>query len=53
MLGASGTSHYIGVTDVDKMSNTAANDFEASGTSAYCYRPDGGIVSKNVLTTGS
>ena len=52
VLGASGTSHYIGVTDVDKMSNTAANDFEASGTSAYCYRPDGGIVSKNVLTAG-
>ena len=52
VLGASGTSHYIVVTDVDKMSNTAANDFEASGTSAYCYRPDGGIVSKNVLTAG-
>ena len=49
---ASGTSHYVGASDIFNMKNTNDNDFESVTTSAYCYRPDGGIVSKNVLTAG-
>jgi hypothetical protein len=49
---ASGTSHYVGASEVENMEQTNTNGFENTATSAYCYRPDGGKVSKNVLTAG-
>ena len=52
VLGSSGSSHYIGVSEVDGMEQTNLNGFENTSTSAYCYRADGGKVSKNVLTAG-
>ena len=49
----SGSSHYIGISDIDKMKNSNDNDFESASTDAYCYRADGGKVSKNTLTAGA
>ena len=52
----SGSSHYIGITDIDKASNNNSNDFELGGVSSYCYRADGGKVTSvsgsTVLTAG-
>jgi len=45
------TSHIIGISDIDNMKNLNDNDFENTGTSAYGYRPDGAIISKNSLTS--
>ena len=49
---ASGTSHYVGASEVENMEQTNTNGFEDTATSAYCYRPDGGKVSKDSLTAG-
>ena len=49
---ASGTSHYVGASEVENMEQTNTNGFEDTATSAYCYRPDGGKVSKDSLTGG-
>jgi len=42
ILDASGSSHYIGITDIDVAKNTATNEFENGGVSAYAYRSDDG-----------
>jgi len=42
ILDASGSSHYIGITDIDVAANTATNEFENGGVSAYAYRSDDG-----------
>ena len=52
----SGSSHYIGISDIDESRNVNTNDFENGGVSAYCYRADGGKVTSvsgsTVLTAG-
>ena len=42
ILDASGTSHYIGITDIDVAKNIATNEFENGGVSAYAYRSSDG-----------
>ena len=44
VLGSSGSSHYIGITDIDVAKNVDTNEFENANVSAYCYRSDGGKV---------
>ena len=52
----SGSSHYIGISDIDESRNVNTNDFDNGGVSAYCYRADGGKVTSvsgsTVLTAG-
>ena len=49
--GNADTSHIIGTSDIFNTKNTNDNDFESVTTSAYGYRPDGAIISKNTLTS--
>ena len=51
ITGSNSTAHFIGATDIDKMKNSNANDFEDTNTDAYAYIPDGKIISKNVQST--
>jgi len=56
VTAASGSAHYIGITDQDENRSSATNDFENANVSAYCYRGDGGKVTSvsgsTVLTAG-
>jgi len=56
VTAASGSAHYIGITDQDENRSSATNDFENANVSAYCYRGDGGKVTSvsgsTVLTPG-
>jgi len=57
VTAASGSAHYIGITDQDENRSSDTNDFENANVSAYCYRGDGGKVTSvsgsTVLTPGA